>query len=140
MNEFLQYVEQLGVKISVLRKDVLYILWSSDRPLKAYEILAGLIERKPNATPPTVYRSLAFFLSMGILHKIESIQSYTLCCEPQQKLASEVLMVCHECHGVLEMYDPALRHLISNLARNYSFHLHKHAIELQGLCESCVAT
>ena len=138
MNDFAQYVETLEVKISSLRKDVLNILWSAERPLKAYEILALLLEKKPNATPPTVYRSLEFFLALGIVHKIESIQSYTLCCEPKKKFSSEILMVCHTCHGVLEMYDDVLRDLISNLAKNHAFKLHKNAIELQGLCQSCV--
>ncbi len=139
MSEFKQYVDNLELKMTSVRTEVLHILWSADRPLKAYEILARLVEKKPNATPPTVYRSLAFLLSVGIVHKVESIQSYTLCCAPKKKFSSEVLMVCHACHGVVEMYDDVLRNMISNLAQHYAFKLHKHAIELQGLCESCVA-
>ena len=139
MSEFQQYVENLELKITAVRKEVLHILWSADHPLKAYEILDQLTAGKPNATPPTVYRSLAFFLSAGIVHKVESIQSYTLCCEPKKKFSSEVLMVCHACHGVVEMYDDVLRHMISKLAQHHAFKLNKHAIELQGMCESCVA-
>ena len=137
MSGFDQYIENLELKISSLRKEVLYILWSAERPLKAYEILAILLEKKPNATPPTVYRSLSFFLTLGIAHKIESIQSYTLCCEPTKNFALEVLMVCHTCHNVVEIYDDVLRHLISNLAKKKSFQLHNHAIELQGMCGVC---
>ena len=139
MSDFQHYFDHLEVKITSVRKEVLQILWSADGPLKAYEILTRLIKKKPNATPPTVYRSLDFLLSAGIAHKIESIQSYTLCCAPQNKFSSEVLMVCHACHRVVEMYDDVLRNMIYNLAQHHAFKLHKHAIELQGLCGACVA-
>lgn len=125
------------MKLTSLRKHVLYILWSEKKPLKAYEILEELLKTKTNATPPTVYRALMFFLENGIVHKIESIQSYKLCCEPEKHLPSEVLMVCNVCHYVIEVYDEPIRRLLDELSHHYEFQLKQDAIELKGLCKTC---
>lgn len=135
---FIQYCAGLELKLSSLRKDVLYILWCAQKPLKAYEILESLLKVKSNATPPTVYRALLFFVAKGIVHKIESIQSYTLCCEPEKHLPSEILMVCDHCHQVVEIYDADMRDLAVKLAVTYRFQLKQDAIELKGFCKECV--
>jgi Fur family zinc uptake transcriptional regulator len=137
---FVEYCSTLAIKLTALRKDVLYILWRAEKPLKAYEILENLLITKPNATPPSVYRALIFFLAGGIVHKIESIQSYTLCCEPEKQLWTEVLMVCNECHRVIEVYDEAIQHLVANLANLHHFELKQDAIELKGRCHWCFSS
>ena len=135
--EFATYCKSLDLKFTPLRKDILYILWHAKKPLKAYEILEKLLETKNNSTPPTVYRVLIFFLESGIVHKIESIQSYTLCSAPKKQFSSELLMVCNDCHSVSEIYDAAMRLLILKLTDVLSFQLSQDAIELKGSCKSC---
>ena len=135
---FLQYCASLELKMTSLRKDVFYVLWSASKPLKAYEILENLLKIKPNSTPPTVYRALEFFEAHGLVHKIESIQSYTLCREPSKQWSSEVLMVCGDCHQVVEIYNEELRNLFTGLANANCFQLRQDAIELKGTCEACL--
>ena len=134
---FIQYCVTLELKLTSLRKEVLYILWCAQKPLKAYEILDNLLKIKQNSKPPTVYRALVFFLATGVVHKIESIQSYTLCCEPGKHLPSELLMVCNNCHQVVEVYDSEVRHWVLKLAESHHFQLKQDAIELKGLCKLC---
>ena len=128
---FIQYCATLELKLTSLRKEILYILWCAKKPLKAYEILNELLKIKSNSTPPTVYRALIFFLASGVVHKIESIQSYTLCCEPEKHLPSEVLMVCNDCHHVVEVYDSDMCSLISRIAKNNFFQLKQDVIEMK---------
>jgi len=135
--DFIDYCTTLTQKFTSLRKEVLYILWSVKKPLKAYEILDSLLKTKSNSTPPTVYRTLDFLASHGIVHKIESIQSYTLCREPEKHLFSEVLMVCNNCHQVIEIYDSTLQALVTQIATNNNFKLGQDTIELKGLCRLC---
>ncbi|MBA2710203.1 MAG: transcriptional repressor [Tatlockia sp.] len=134
---FLSYCSTMGLKITSLRKSVLFILWNTNKPLKAYEILDNLLKIKKNAKPPTVYRVLDYFVDYGVIHKIESIQSYTLCCEPEKHYSSEVLMVCNDCHQVKEIYDDSMHSLVQKLSKEHLFHLGKGAIELRGICEKC---
>lgn len=134
---FVDYCANLDLKLTSLRKEVLYILWCAQKPLKAYETLTNLLTIKPNSKPTTVYRTLDFFVTSGLVHKIESIQSYTLCCEPDKHLPSEVLMVCNNCHKVTEIYDARIRNLVAKLASTHHFQLKQDAIELKGLCQQC---
>ncbi len=66
-----------GLQMTPLRLSVLAILGESPAPLGAYAIIEALSKRegKPIA-PPTVYRTLEFFLDHGFLHKIESRNAF----------------------------------------------------------------
>lgn len=134
---FIEYFKQLPMTLTSLRKAVLFSLWDAKKPLKAYDILDYLIQIKPNMTAATVYRALDFFMGAGLLHKIESIQSYTLCSAPEKHLPSEMLMVCHACHQVIEVYDARLCELLKHVALESRFQLSSDVIELKGLCAQC---
>lgn len=134
---FLAYCASINLKLTSLRKSVLFILWDGKKPLKAYEIVEKLNLIKQNATPPSVYRVLDYFVEFGVVHKIESIQSYTLCHEPEKHLPSEILMVCSHCYQVQELYDNNIRILVQQVAMNNHFTLGQDAIELKGVCEQC---
>ncbi|GGI92033.1 transcriptional repressor [Legionella impletisoli] len=134
---FVQFCSTLGLRLTSLRREVLFILWQAQKPMKAYEVLQQLLKSKPNAKPPSIYRALDFFLSQGIVHKIESIQSFTLCCEPDKQLVSEVLMVCDHCRQVTEMHDQTLQLLVLKLAEAHAFKLRQDVIELKGTCQQC---
>lgn len=134
---FLNYCTSIELKLTSSRKSVLFILWNSQKPLKAYEILDNLLKINSNAKPPTIYRVLDYFVECGIVHKIESIQSYKLCHEPEKHHPSEILLLCNDCHQVNEFYDKTMRKLVEKLAQENYFHLGQEAIELRGVCEEC---
>ena len=136
-DSFRDYCATMEVKFTSLRREILYILWQAKKPLKAYEVLDKLLQTKPNSKAPSVYRALLFFAERGIVHKIDSIQSYTLCCEPEKHLFSEVLMVCNECHQVIEVYDATVQALVLKLADQNYFKLKQDIIELKGTCRRC---
>lgn len=135
---FIHYCQTLDVKLTSLRKMVLFVLWQVAKPLKAYEILDRLLADKQHVQAPTVYRVLDYFVEHGVVHKIESIQSYTLCHEPEKQRAAEVLMVCNDCHQVQELYDSNLHNLMKKLTTQQDFQLGQNAIELKGICNHCV--
>jgi Fur family transcriptional regulator, zinc uptake regulator len=136
-NSFLSYCAAIEIKLTSLRKSVLYILWKTKKPLKAYEILDNLLQVKQNSKPPTVYRILDYLEDYGVVHKIASIQSYTLCHEPEKHLPSEVLLVCNDCHQVSELYDGTMHALVQKLSKENHFHLSQGTIELKGICDKC---
>ena len=136
---FVEYCEAIETerRLTSLRRSILFILWHTQKPLKAYEILQALLQDKQNAKPPTVYRVLDYFVALRLVHKIESIQSYTLCHQPKKRLPQEVLMVCNRCYGVHEAYDQALVETMQKLAQLNLFQLGQDVIELKGLCQNC---
>ena len=53
-------------------------------PLTAYELLNGL-RSKGMITPTTIYRALDKLTDSGRIHKIESLNAWTVCCENHKK-------------------------------------------------------
>lgn len=137
---FVSYCHALSLRLTSLRKAVLFTLWQAQKPLKAYDILQCLISFCSNATATSVYRALDFFMASGVLHKIESIQAYTLCLSPAVCHSTEMLMVCRRCHQVSEQHDEGVRVLLSELALSAGFELDDHALELKGICQLCALT
>ena len=58
---------------------VLNVLTKASQPLGAYAILAELRSYGFKA-PLTVYRALDQLAGMGLVHKLESLNSWTSCC------------------------------------------------------------
>ena len=136
--KFLDYCNSIEMSLTSLRKSILYTLWYTGKPLKAYEILNELLHIKQTSRAAAVYRVLDYFVNCGVVHKIESIQSYTLCHEPKRHLPSEVLMVCTRCHGVREAWDKVLITSAKKLSEENFFTLGQGVIELKGICYTCV--
>ncbi|MDX2347195.1 MAG: Fur family transcriptional regulator [Legionella sp.] len=135
--KFLAYCKQFSLTLTSLRKAVLYALWQTNKPLKAYDILEVLLDEQPNATASAVYRALGFFVDAGMLHKIDSIQAYALCNTPDVHICSEVLMVCASCRDVRELQDVMVREAVTRLADMDAFKLSHEPIELRGTCAVC---
>jgi len=134
---FIDYFKKLPIRLTSMRKAVLYVLWSANKPLKAYDLVELLGVMQHTVTPATVYRTLDFFISHGLLHKIESIQSYTLCSALEKKWPQELIMVCQLCHQIIEVCDVDFRTLLTRLTDQFAFILNQDSIELHGLCRKC---
>lgn len=134
---FVMYCKTLLFTMTSLRKAVLFALWSTNKPLKAYDVLERLSESQPNATAAALYRALGFFVTAGVVHKIDSIQSYALCGKEEAHACSELFMVCSACHEVCEVQDVAVRAAVQQLALKHHFHVSDDPIELRGLCAGC---
>ena len=74
-----------GVRLTVLRKRVLEIVWQSHRPLGAYAILDVLAADGRRAAPPTVYRALDFLQENGLVHRIASMNAFVGCPMPDRR-------------------------------------------------------
>ena len=139
--DFLVYCRGFSLTLTSLRKTVLYVLWQAEKPLKAYHILEHLQDEQPNATAAAIYRILAFFVTAGVVHKIDSIQSYALCNQhnisSSATACSEVFMVCAMCRSVCEIQDVMIRNAAIQLAGLNAFQLSLDPIELRGICKTC---
>ena len=78
---------------------------TSAAPLGAYAILEELSRREGKAVaPPTVYRTLDFFLEHGFVHKIESLNAYAPC-EHLGHAHHGMLLICETCGRSEEIED-----------------------------------
>ncbi len=128
-----------GLQLTALRRQVLTILGESAGPLGAYAIIDQLSRRegKPVA-PPTVYRTLDFFLEHGFVYKIESRNAYAPC-EHLGHAHHGALLLCEKCGRSDEIEDVKLDRLLQEAAARAGFAPHRQMVELVGLCRDCAA-
>lgn len=124
------------VRLTALRRRVLELVWRGHRPVKAYDILAALRDEHAAAAPPTVYRALDFLLQEGLIHRIESLNAYVGCAEPEGQHAGQFL-ICTECGTVGELNDPGIDALLQARVGQLGFRLRRQTIELDGICPRC---
>ena len=126
-----------GAPLTAVRKCLLETLWQARQPLGAYELMRRLeaaLERR--LTPPTVYRSLDFLLSQGLVARIESRNAFVPCAHPEHPHAC-VFFVCERCSVSVELENRALERLIARDAGTLGFEINRRVIELQGTCADC---
>ena len=125
-----------GGRLTRLRRNVLLLVLSAERPLTAYEILDLLRPRDPSATPASVYRSLDFLTGLGLVHRIDSAKTFIACGMPNHAHPSQML-VCRRCGTVVETEDSQVAKATESLGRRLGFALDRNTTEFVGLCSSC---
>ncbi|WP_175151335.1 Fur family transcriptional regulator [Paraburkholderia ultramafica] len=133
-----EYCRERGEKLTPIRRKVLELLLNSGRATKAYSLLDEMRQIHPGSAPPTVYRALDFLLSAGLVHRIESINAFTVCHDLTQ-CQHGILVVCQECGSVTELHQPKLRQALVAQIEDAGYRLGSAEIELKGLCAACQA-
>lgn len=125
-----------GVRLTDTRKRVLELVWCGHKPLGAYEILDMLRDERGGAAPPTVYRALEFLLEHGLIHRIESLNAYMGCTDPETPHRAQFL-ICAQCGTTAELNDPRIDAAISEQASAAGFTVDRRTIEVEGTCPHC---
>jgi len=133
-----EYCRERGEKLTPIRRKVLELLLNSGRATKAYSLLDEMRHIHPGSAPPTVYRALDFLLSAGLVHRIESINAFTVCHDLTQ-CQHGILVVCQQCGTVTELHQPKLRQALVVQIQDAGYRLASDEIELKGLCSACQA-
>ena len=112
-------------------------LTDAKAPLSAYAILDGLREHGIRA-PLQVYRALDKLLELGLVHRLESLNSFVVCsnseCGTRETM---VFAICEKCSKVSELADDRLESLLGTLAKADRFTVHAATVELRGICSQC---
>ncbi|MCK9509849.1 MAG: transcriptional repressor [Pigmentiphaga sp.] len=127
-----------GKRFTPIRRKVLELLLRHQRSLKAYELLDEIREVHPNATPPTVYRALDFLLEEGLVHKVDSLNTF-MACGDAAGAPHNLLVVCTGCGAVAEIHDDIVRNRLANRIERAGFRLAGHEMEVKALCQACLA-
>ena len=128
-----------GAQLTKLRRQILELLWESGRPTGAYELIDTLKRRSSRPVgPPTVYRTLEFLISQGLVTKIESRNAYVPCAHPER--AHDCLFfICSNCGESVELEDPRAEQLFAENAALIGFRPTRRVIEVEGTCARCIA-
>ncbi|MCE0493463.1 Fur family transcriptional regulator [Vibrio salinus] len=128
-----------GVRLTAQRKRVFELICSSKKAFSAYELLEELQKSEPQAKPPTVYRALDFLMEQGFIHRVESSNSFILCCSCNAHKHFFHLLICDKCHNVIELEDEQLVDSLERNAEKHEFQVTNHVIESHGICKTCAS-
>jgi Fur family zinc uptake transcriptional regulator len=127
---------QRNVRLTDIRKRVLELIWLGHKPLGAYNILDILQKERSGAAPPTVYRALDFLLEHGLIHKLESINAFVGCTDPETPHRAQFL-ICTKCGTAAELNDLRIDKAINDQAKAVGFVVQRRTIEVEGTCPHC---
>ncbi|MCY3622898.1 MAG: Fur family transcriptional regulator [Gammaproteobacteria bacterium] len=126
-----------GARLTPARLAVYAEMLTSGRPLSAYELIALLEGRQERKIAPlTVYRHLDFLMRTGLVHRLESAQTYLACDHPDHAHESQFLL-CSSCGHVDEVESNGLEALLAQIAGERGFRPDNAVVEVKGLCGAC---
>ena len=121
-----------SVRLTEIRRRVLELVWSSHKPLGAYDILDRLTAEGHKPAPPTVYRALEFLLEQKLIHRIASRNAFIGCSHPGAPHAGYFLL-CTTCGNAEEIGNSVP--LAQAVAAE--FLVESQTLELAGTCRHC---
>ncbi|MEM7428254.1 MAG: Fur family transcriptional regulator [Pseudomonadota bacterium] len=129
-----------GVQLTPLRQRILELLWNAERPSGAYDLVEALRNDGDRPVgPPTIYRALDFLKAQGLVSKIESRNSYVPCAHPERS-HNCLFVICSHCGASDELEDARVEHLLAENAQAIGYRLERSVVEVQGICEECIAS
>lgn len=126
-----------GARFTPMRRDVYALMLSQVAPRSAYDLLGEMQRRLDRQlAPPTVYRALEFLLEQGLIHRLESNNTYVPCAHPGE-VHQSLYLVCTGCGTTAELDDGDIGGLLRARARAEGFTPRKQVVEVQGTCAEC---
>jgi Fur family transcriptional regulator, zinc uptake regulator len=115
------------------------VLRSARGPMTAYEILDAVRSTGISA-PPTVYRALNRLMREGLAHRLETLNAYVACADPQHRHDAAIFAICDDCGHTDEMQEGSvIKHLIGRISKQ-GFVADQTVIEVHGLCAACAGS
>jgi len=133
------HCDEFGLRLTPLRQQVLELVWQSHEPVKAYDVLDKLKQEHSSSAPPTVYRALDFLQEQGLVHKIESLNAYVGCGNPENSHSGQ-FFICQSCGSVAELADTDISSLIQKKAVQMGFKVNDEMVEINGHCHECLVS
>ncbi len=127
-----------GSKLTMIRREVLELLWERGRATGAYELIEALkLKHGRPVAPPTVYRALEFLMSQRLVSKIESRNAYVPCAHPERQHDC-LFLICSICGVLTEFEDPRVAQALAEDAATLGYRVTRPVVELEGACENCI--
>ncbi len=126
---------ETGRRFTPQRRRALELLLEAGAPVKAYDLLPLLGEEGQVVKPATAYRALEFLESLGLVHRIPSLNAFVACGHEQPSHAAAFL-IC-DCCGLVQEFEPALDPSVSVAAAGSGFEIESLGVEVRGRCRAC---
>ena len=123
------------LKLSKNQALVFEALSEADQPVGAYDLLDKLRKYGLKA-PLQIYRALDRLIELKVVHRLESLNAWTTCCDANHESAP-IFVICDDCGNVTEHIDSSLNLSLENISKKTGFVTEKPIIEIHGRCCDC---
>ncbi|MFC4170989.1 Fur family transcriptional regulator [Microvirga sp. GCM10011540] len=126
-----------GVRLTTIRRTVLEALYSSQKPLGAYELADLLASNARRMAPITVYRALDFLIEQGLAHRLASRNAYISTLHDDGSQEATAYLICDGCGTVEPASSAAFAGALSDLLARADFEPRAKVLEVAGHCSRC---
>ncbi|EPY9770966.1 TPA: transcriptional repressor [Klebsiella variicola] len=137
LNQAADLCQKQKGRLTHLRQVVFIIISRAIKGAKAYEILHIIKELIPKAAPPTVYRALNFLMTMNLINKVNTCQTYKVSMPDLDSCGVEAMLVCPRCNKQTRLNDDGLIYQMQKIIADNDFAPLPQLIEIVSLCNQC---
>ena len=134
-SEEVKHLRQQGHRLTPQRFQVLNVIKTSNRHVTAEEIHTAIVPQQPYIDIATVYRSLQWLQSVGLVAPIPINGKLYYEYHPLGDCHHH--LVCQTCGQHIQIPDECLAELKSDIQQRYGFTLHIDHLALIGQCGGC---
>ena len=114
------------------------VLSNAESPLSAYSIL-DILRDEGFKAPLQVYRALNVLQKVGLIHRIECLNAFVACSQPDCGSHEHIAFaICEICEKVTEFSNDSVKSGLEFWAGTQKFQLQQTVIELRGKCQTCL--
>ena len=114
------------------------VLSNAESPLSAYSIL-DILRDEGFKAPLQVYRALNVLQKVGLIHRIECLNAFVACSQPDCGSHEYIAFaICEICEKVTEFSNDSVKSGLEFWAGTQKFQLQQTVIELRGKCQTCL--
>lgn len=136
VREALGRLADRGLRLTRQRRRVVAQVSAQEGHFDAEDLVSSLAAGRDRVSRATVYRLLPVLVEVGVLREVmpfDSSKRYELVGAANH----HEHFVCECCGEVIEFRDEALEEAIASAARDRSFDMHRHSVEIAGTCSRC---
>jgi Fur family zinc uptake transcriptional regulator len=132
---------QRGTQLTALRREVLELLLLRNGTAKAYDLQDDMRARHGRVAPTTVYRALDFLMDQGLVHRVDTVNSFVACNSDHaghHPGHHTLMVVCARCAAVSELHDHDAMAVIAQRLRSGVPGFMQTGVEIKGICAPCL--
>ena len=133
----LDYFQEKNKTLTPTRLLIYKLFSEKKKPYSAYELKEDLQKLGKKLNISTIYRVISFFVELGLLHKLPSINKFLLCAKPNEKHI-HMLNLCTKCEKVFETCNVSMGINFDNINLEHEMVINPdHSIEVPVICSNC---
>jgi len=135
LEDAIRIIKESGCRITFARKNILALIFASNVPISAVDILEALKKRKQNVNKTTVYREINFLTKVGFvrpLYLISGIVHYE-----SNLLPHHHHLICKKCKKIEGVGCFLDEEKVYKKIKKSGFKLDNHTLEFHGVCRTC---